>query len=191
MGYLQKCAEIAKLCDDLSGDKNYKVFFDNWFTALDPLHHFRSKEIHDVPLIQLKRLRDCPVDSSRYLMENNSDTVDYCCDSGIMAVKCVNNSMVREWENRKGEGEKKHSMSQKSMGGVDLADMLLSLYEYCARQSTDTKRYSAISLVWPKSMLGFYTLSSERKTTKESEIFTPIQSWAITFSDLCQQSESI
>ena len=80
-------------------------------------------------------------------MENNSDTVDYCCDSGIMAVKCVNNSMVREWENRKGEGEKKHSMSQKSMGGVDLADMLLSLYEYCARQSTDTKRYSAISLV--------------------------------------------
>ena len=45
-------------------------------------------------------------------MENNSDTVDYCGDSGIMAVKCVNNSVVREWENRKGEGEKKHSMSQ-------------------------------------------------------------------------------
>ena len=29
-GHLQKCAQVvAKLCVDLSGHKNYKVFFDN------------------------------------------------------------------------------------------------------------------------------------------------------------------
>ena len=41
--HLQKCAHVvAKLCDDFPGHKNYKMFFDNWFT-LDLLHHFRSK----------------------------------------------------------------------------------------------------------------------------------------------------
>ena len=38
-GHLQKCAQVvAKLCDDLLGHKNYKAFFDNWFTMLDLLH---------------------------------------------------------------------------------------------------------------------------------------------------------
>ena len=46
-GHLQKCAQVvAKLCDDLSGHKNYKMFFDNWFATFDILHHFRSKGIH-------------------------------------------------------------------------------------------------------------------------------------------------
>ena len=57
-GHLQKCRQVvAKLCDDLSGYKNYKVFFDNWFTALDLMHHFKSKGIHAVSTIQLNRLR--------------------------------------------------------------------------------------------------------------------------------------
>ena len=46
-GHLKKCAQVvAKLCDDITGHKNYKVFFDSWFVMLDPLHHFRSKGIH-------------------------------------------------------------------------------------------------------------------------------------------------
>ena len=32
----------AKLCNDLLGHNNYKVFFDNLFTTLDLLHHFSS-----------------------------------------------------------------------------------------------------------------------------------------------------
>ena len=56
-GHLQKCAQVlAKLCDDLPGHKNYKVFFDNWFTTLDLLHPFRSKGIHAVGTIRLNRL---------------------------------------------------------------------------------------------------------------------------------------
>ena len=51
-GHLQKCAQVlANLCDNLPGHKNYKVFLDNWFTALDLLHPFRSKEIHPVGTI--------------------------------------------------------------------------------------------------------------------------------------------
>ena len=57
-GHLQKCRQVvAKLCDHLSGYKNYKVFFDNWFTTLDLMHHFKSKGIHAVSTIQLNRLR--------------------------------------------------------------------------------------------------------------------------------------
>ena len=57
-GHLQICRQVvAKLCDDLSGYKNYKVFFDNWFTTLDLMHHFKSKGIHAVSTIQLNRLR--------------------------------------------------------------------------------------------------------------------------------------
>ena len=47
LSHLQKFSQVAaKLCDDLLGHKNYKVFFDNWFTTLDLLRHFRSKGIH-------------------------------------------------------------------------------------------------------------------------------------------------
>ena len=45
MNHLQKCAQVvAKLCDDLLGRKNYKVFFDNWFITFDLLHHLDRKE---------------------------------------------------------------------------------------------------------------------------------------------------
>ena len=41
-GHLQKCAQVvAKLCDDLPGHKNCKVFLNNWFTTLDLLNHVR------------------------------------------------------------------------------------------------------------------------------------------------------
>ena len=43
-GHLQKCAQVlTKLCDDVPGHKNYKVFFDNWFATLDLLHSYITK----------------------------------------------------------------------------------------------------------------------------------------------------
>ena len=56
--HLQKCAQVvAKLCNDLPGHQHCKVFFDNWFTTLDLLHHFRSKGIYAVSAVRLNRLR--------------------------------------------------------------------------------------------------------------------------------------
>ena len=88
--------KLAKLCDGLPGYKNYKVLFDNWFTTLDLLHPFRSKGKHAVDTIRLNRLRGCPFDVNTDLMKSGRSAMDYRCDSnsGIMAVKWVDNSVV-------------------------------------------------------------------------------------------------
>ena len=53
-GHLQKCAQfVVKPCDDLPVRNNYEVFFDNWFTTLDLLHHFKLKGIYSVGPIRL------------------------------------------------------------------------------------------------------------------------------------------
>ena len=87
--HLQKCAQVVtKLWDDHPGHKNYKVFFENWVTTLDLLHHFRSKGIHAVGRIRLNHLRGCPLDANKDLMRNSRGAMDCRCDnnSGIMAV---------------------------------------------------------------------------------------------------------
>ena len=150
LDYLQKCAQVfANLCDDLPGYKNYKVFFDNWFTTLDLLNPFRSKGIHAVGTTRLKRLRGCPLDASKGLMESGGDAMDYRRDSnsGIMAVKWAVNSAVNLVSNFVGvepigelerccgkEKVRKNipcpqivQQCNKSMESVKLTDMLLSL----------------------------------------------------------------
>ena len=65
-GQLQKCVQVVvKLYDDLPGHKNYKVFFDNWFTILDLLHHFRLKGMHIAGTIRLNHLQGFPLDAKK------------------------------------------------------------------------------------------------------------------------------
>ena len=125
------------------------MFFDNWFTKLDLPHHFRSKRIHTVGTIRLNRLRGLLHDANKDLMKNGRGARDYRSESnsGIMAVKWVDNSVVNLASNFVGvksigelkrwcgkEVSKNISCPQivqqynRSMGGVDLVDMLLSLY---------------------------------------------------------------
>ena len=65
--------------------------------------------------------------------------------------------------------------------------------EYRARQSTGTKDILASYWYGKDQCLDPIqsSLSSEWETTQGSEIFAPIQSWAIRCSNSCQQSESI
>ena len=150
-GHLQKCVQVlAKLCDDLPGHKNYKVFFDNWIPTLNLLHHFRSKGIRAVGTIRSNHLRGCPLDANKDLMKNGRGTMDYCCDSnsGIIAVKWVDNGVINVASNFVGVepigklerwcGKEKVRKNipcpqivqqyNKSMGAVNLVDMLVSLY---------------------------------------------------------------
>ena len=147
-GHLQKCAQfVVKPCDDLPVRNNYEVFFDNWFTTLDLLHHFKLKGIYSVGTIRLNPFWGCPLAANKELMKNGRGAMDYPCDSnsGMMAVKWLIShqtflelSLFGSWKVWKGEGEKKHPCPQivqqynKSMGGVDLADMLLLWYQYSA-----------------------------------------------------------
>ena len=97
-GHLQKCAQVVvtTLCDYLPGYKDYKVFFGNWFTTLDILNHFASKGKHAIGTLQSNRLQCCPLDANKALIKNGRGAIDYRCDgnSGIMAVKWVDNSVV-------------------------------------------------------------------------------------------------
>ena len=139
-----------KLCDDLLGHKIYKVFFGNWLTTLDLLHHFRSKGMHVFGTIRLNHLRGCSLDAIKDLMKNGRGAMDYHYESnsGIMAVKWVNHSMVNLASHFVGiesigelerwcEKEKVRKnilypqivqQYNRSMGGVDLVVMLLLLY---------------------------------------------------------------
>ena len=125
------------------------MFFDNWFTTLDLLHHFRSKGIHAVGTVQLNRLQCCPLDENKDLMKNGRDAMDYRCgsSSGIMTVKWFDKSMgnlaskfgvepIGELDRWCGKEKARKTIScpqivqqcSKSMEGVDVADMLLLLY---------------------------------------------------------------
>ena len=178
-GHLQKRAQVlAKLCDDLPGHKHYKVFFDNWFTTLNLLHPFRSKGIHAVGTIRLNRLRCCPLDAKKDLIKNGRCAMDYRCDSnsGIMAVKWVDNSVVNfvsnfvgvepigELERWCGKEKVRNNIPcpqivqqyNKSMGGVNLADMLLSL-----NQTPGKTKHWYQRIFWyliDMAMLGSYTV---------------------------------
>ena len=95
-------------------------------------------------------MRGCPLDANKDLMKNGRGTMDYRCDSnsGITAVKLVDNNVITLTSNlvgvesvgelRRWRGKEKVRKNipcpqivqqyNKSMGGVDLADMLLLLY---------------------------------------------------------------
>ena len=74
----------------------------------------------------------------------------------------------------KGESEKKHSMSSNcsAMQQKHERCRLVPLrrrtccyhcIEYCARQNAGTRRYSDISLIWQKSMLGSYIITTSNQ----------------------------
>ena len=158
--HLQKSAQVvARLCQDLPGHQNFKVFFDNWFTTLDLLHYLKAEGILAVGTIRANRLQQCPIDTSKDLQKLGRGSMDYRCDanSGIIIVKWVDNSVVQLTSNfigiepmseitrwcKKEKVRKQIPCPQivkqynKSMGGVDLADMLLALY----RIPCKTKRW--------------------------------------------------
>ena len=193
-GQLQKCVQVVeKLCDDLRGHKNYIVFFDNWFTTLDLLHHFRSKRIHAVGTIGLNRLRGCPLDANKDLKKNARGAMDYRCDSysGIMAVKWVDNSVVNltsnfvelsqlgSWKDRVEKGKVRKNIPypqiiqqyKKAWEVLTWRTCCYHCIEYHARQSAGTKRYSGISLIWKlilieKSLLQFSFELSDRQQSE-------------------------
>ena len=150
--HLSKSSQVvAKLCKDLQGGCKHKVFFDNWFTSLDLLHYLKAESLLGVGTIRVNRLQGCPLGASKNLAKKGRGSMDYHCDanSGLIIVKWVDNSVVQLASNYVGvepvgsidrlcqsaKEHKKISCPQiileysKSMGGVDLVDMLIVLYQ--------------------------------------------------------------
>ena len=150
--HLQKSAQVvAKLCVDLPRNVSHKVFFDNCFTTLDLMLYFKKEGILAVGTIRGNRIQGCPLVGNKEIEKGNRG------DSGVMIVKWLDNNVVQLCSNFVGvcpmetteRWVKKHQTRKeipclqivkaynKSMGGIDLADMLISLY----RVEVKTRRW--------------------------------------------------
>lgn len=141
---------VLKLSESLPPGQNFKLYFDNWFTFLELQLELRTRGIWSVGTIRSNRLRGCNLKSEKELKETGRGSVDMSVDanSGIVVVRWLDNSAVQlssthaalepmttvqRWDRK---AHKYVSVScpaiireyNEHMGGVDLFDMLMSLY---------------------------------------------------------------
>lgn len=163
---LQKSAQVVvKLCEVLPSNAGHKLFFDNWFTTLDLILHLKQRGILACGTVRSNRLQKCPLKSKKELKKAGRGSLDYRSDlnSGIIIVKWLDNGPVHFASNfvgiapmsaveRWSPEEKKRKDIQcpqvvklynSGMGGVDLADMLISLYRIVVK----TRRWY-IKIFW-------------------------------------------
>ena len=141
---------VAKLCVELPKHVGHKVFFDNWFTTLDLIIYLKKEGLLAVGTIKSNRLQGCPLLSNKDLQKSERGASDYNVDnnSRIVIVQWLDNNVVQftpsyvgiepmdqieRWD--KTAGERKNfdcphvvKAYNKSMGAVDLADILIALY---------------------------------------------------------------
>ena len=141
---------VARLYLELPRHTQKIVFFDNWFSTLDLIHYLKSVGIHAVSTIRQNQLHGCPLISPKNLSKQERGVSWLPCwqNSGIVLVKWLNKSIVYlvsncisvelvgtidRWCNKSKVVKavpwpKIVSTYNKSMGGVDLADILIALY---------------------------------------------------------------
>lgn len=164
--HLQKSAQVvAKLSLHLPNHVGHKLFFDNWFTTLDLMLYLKRIGIKAVGTVRTNRIHGCPLEDAKVFKSKDRGHSDYRTDknSGVILVKWLDNSAVllasnfigvepqgtiERWDKKANERKQVPCPAivksyNKSMGGVDLADMLISLYRIQAR----TKRWY-IKVFW-------------------------------------------
>ena len=58
---------VLRLVQDLTPNRNFKIFFDNWFTSVDLVHELSKKKIWCAATIRANRLAGCTVADEKYL----------------------------------------------------------------------------------------------------------------------------
>ena len=141
---------VLNLCDNLSENKNFKIFCDNWFSSIALASALKEKGILFVRTIRSNRMGKCDLKRENELKEQGRGSYDF-------QVETPNNIAMVRWFDRKSInfissytciqplGEcKRYSSSEKKciniprpsivaeynkyMGCVDLSDMLIELY---------------------------------------------------------------
>ena len=164
--HLQKSAQVvAQLCQHLPSHSGHQLFFDNWFTTLDLLIYLKNRGILACGTMRANRIQGCPLQTNKDMNKAGRGAIDFKSDaeSGIVVVKWLDNNAVHIASNYVGveplgaverwsPTEKKRMNIQcpqvilrynKGMGGVDLADMFISLY----RINMKTRRWY-IKIFW-------------------------------------------
>ena len=145
------CEVVLKLAECLPKDKNYKLFFDNWFTSLPLLVELKKKGILGTGTIRQNRMLKCPLPDNKQMKkkERGSYVAYYDIANDLCVVKWLDNRCVivassflkpqpldhcQRWDKTKKEHitvPRPHLIAEYnlSMGGVDLSDMITALYK--------------------------------------------------------------
>ena len=142
---------VLYLAKGLPKDKNFKLYFDNWFTSVSLLISLKEMGIFATRTVRRNRIRNCELLSDAELKKRGRGSYDMKCEinNNIICVKWFDNKSVQlisSCEDYQPTGIcKRWSPKDKTyidverpaivasynrgMGGVDLADMLMELYK--------------------------------------------------------------
>ena len=147
---------VRKLGETVSRSIGHKLFFDNWYTTLDLIHLLDEEGILFAGIIHSNHLQECPPIANKHFQKHPIGSFDYKTDdsSGTCIVKWNDDSVVQlapnfvsthsihnvlrwnKFSQSREEVECPNVVIQynKSMGGVELADMLLNYKELQLKQ---------------------------------------------------------
>lgn len=150
---------VTVLCRSIPAGLNSEIFVDNFFCSLELIIYLNAKGFDTLGTIRADRLRECPLKSEKELKKTGRGTFDCKTEKStkIALVRWVDNKVVTLASSFMGVeplgSVKRYDKKEKCkidvttpaivkhynrhMGGVDLADMLISLY----RTPLRTKRY--------------------------------------------------
>ena len=143
-------AVVLRILEIVPKGLNYKCFIDNWFTSLELLAELKSIGILTAGTIRSNRLRNCLVDSDKDMKKKGrgAHCVKYDSNQGLCVVKWFDSKQVliasnylcpepvgqcQQWSKTEKEyvtASCPHVVEDynKYMGGVDLSDMMMSMY---------------------------------------------------------------
>ena len=150
---------VERLLETLPRMKNFKVFFDNWFSSIPLCLVLKRSGYLVTATLRADRSKNCPLPAEKDLKKGGRGSHSFRTDanSGITVTKWYDNKCVqlisnhcdpqetnkiKRWDRRSRTYIEINCPTvveeyNKSMGGVDLADMLISLY----RTTIKTKRW--------------------------------------------------
>lgn len=141
---------VLRLCAHLPKNKNYKIYFDNYFTYIELLIKLKEHQFWAVGTLRKDRMRKCKLKGEKELKKTGRGSFEGAIDknSGTAIVRWLDNKMVQlasnyvftepaDTVNRWSKKERKMidvprphiiKVYNSAMGGVDLFDMFQSLY---------------------------------------------------------------
>ena len=188
---------VRSLCLTIPpGTENVKLFMDNFYMTLELVLHLKDVlKIQTTGTMRSNRLHDCPLESEKNLKTRGRGSYDEYTDmnSNVTMIRWLDNRVVtlastyldsvpmdtvKRWDSK----TKKHievrrphaiAMYNAHMGGIDLNDMLQSMYQ---NQRKSRKWYIRILyyLTWiaiTNSWLIYRTYLSESKYTRSRRLF--------------------
>jgi len=143
---------VLQLCSDLPEKHNFKIFADNFFSNFAMIEKLKEKDLFYVGTINSNRIHGAPLKTEKVLKAEGRGSYDSVVETttNISLVrrfdnKCVTvvssfigaepHDDVRRYDRKQKEHisvQRPHVISayNESMGGVDLLDMMCSLYKY-------------------------------------------------------------